>query len=165
MATGALPTRPLPPTRRGSLRRLLPVVLTVLAACGGDDPVASDPRVSALVGDWEATSLVLTNTLNPALSADLIEMGATFDLNVQPSGQYTAILVFQGQAQTEIGKVSVDGDRLTLEPTVPAAQPSTTGTYSIQGSVLTLDGATAFDFNSDGTAEPATVHMEFLGQP
>ncbi len=145
-----------------AVRAILPLLVTLLGACGGDDAVGPDPELQALVGDWDATELILAATVNPDLNVDLIQEGATFDLNIQPSGQYTAILVYAGQDQTEIGQVEVDGNRLTLTPTVPADQPETTGTYSLQGNVLTLDGSTEFDFNFDGTPDPATVHFELV---
>ena len=45
----------------------------------------------------------------PDLSVDLIELGSSFDLNIQRSGHYTAILVFAGQGQAEIGQISLSG--------------------------------------------------------
>jgi len=150
------------PVRFPGRHALLTAVLVLAAACGDDATVGPDPELAPLVGDWEATELVLANVANPSVAPDLIELGATFDLNVQPSGQYTAILVFSLQSQTEIGQVEVDGDRLTLRPTVPPGQPPTTGTFSIQGDQLTLDGSTEFDFNMDGTPEPASAHFEFV---
>lgn len=138
---------------------ILAALALLVTACGGSGTVEPDPDLAPLVGDWEATELTLTNVAAPGQSVDLIQQGAGFSLNVQPSGQYTAILVFGGQDQTEIGQAEVSGNRLTLIPNVPAGQPTTTGTYTLQGDVLTLDGSTEFDFNLDGTPEPATVHL------
>lgn len=140
-------------------------VATVLVVSGtacGEDPLAPDVGIEALVGDWEATSLTLTNVANPTVRPDLIELGATFDLNVQPSGQYTAILVFNLQSSTEIGQISVSGGEVTLRPSFPPGQPATTGTYSVTPTTLIIDGSTRFDFNLDGTPEPALAHFEMV---
>lgn len=131
------------------------------SACGGD-PLEVDPALAPLVGDWEATTLTVTNVDNPAVSPDLIELGAAFDLNVQPSGQYTAILVFSLQSSTEIGQISVSGSEVTLRPAFPAGQEPTTGTFSVTPTTLVIDGSTRFDFNLDGTSEPALAHFELV---
>ncbi|MFQ5537305.1 MAG: hypothetical protein ACE5GJ_07615 [Gemmatimonadota bacterium] len=141
------------------------VAVLFLAACGSDDsPSEPDSELSALVGDWEATTLELTNTANPAVVVDLIEQGATFTLNVQPSGQYTAILIFSQQAQTEIGQLTVSGATVTLQPEYPSGLPPTTATYTLEGGRLTLDGDTEFDFNLDGTPEAARSHIVLVRQ-
>lgn len=133
-----------------------------MAAGCGEGPVEADPALAPLVGDWEATTLTLTNVENPTVSPDLIELGAAFDLNVQPSGQYTAILVFALQSSTEIGQISVSGAEVTLRPTFPAGQEPTTGTFAVTPTTLVIDGSTRFDFNLDGTSEPALAHFELV---
>ena len=80
-----------------------------LSSCGDDDALAPDPSLAPFVGDWRAASLVVASPVAPDLSVDLIELGSSFDLNIQPSGHYTAILVFAGQGQTEIGQISLSG--------------------------------------------------------
>ncbi len=117
--------------------------------------------IAPLVGDWSATAVVLTNVANPTVRPDLIEIGATFDLNVQPSGQYTAILVVAVQSSTEIGQIRVSGSEFTLVPTFPPGQPGTSGTFSVTADRLILDGTTEFDFNLDGSPEAALAHFEF----
>jgi hypothetical protein len=130
-------------------------------ACAGSDATGPDPAIAPFVGDWNATSLILTSQANPEVSPDLITLGATFSLNVQESGQYTAILLYASQAQTEIGHVTVSGSAVTLHREFPSAG-TTAGVYEFQGNRLVLDGETEFDFNLDGTPEPALVHLEFV---
>ncbi len=137
------------------------VLAVLLSACGGDDPLEADASIEAFVGDWRATSLVLTSSFNADLSVDLIELGSSFDLNVQPSGHYTAILVFAGQGQTEFGQLSLSGSStviLNREFPTPSQDIST---FTFEGpDRLILDGDTEFDFNLDGTAEAALAHFE-----
>ena len=134
----------------------------ILAACSGSsDTVAPDPAVAPFVGDWSATSLVIAPVANPSASHDIItEYGATFSINVQPSGQYTAILIFAGQSSTQIGQVTVSGSSITLHPQVPPNEPDATSAYTFpDGDHLILDGGTEFRFNGQDL-EPATAHIE-----
>ncbi|MEJ2203084.1 MAG: hypothetical protein P8170_03140 [Gemmatimonadota bacterium] len=128
---------------------------------GGDDPidVEPDPAIAPFVGNWTALAMVVTSVANPDVSPDLIEEGATFSLNVQASGQYTANLIFLQQVSTEIGFISVSGSTVTLKREFPSPSTST-ATYEFQGSLLTLDGPTEFDFNLDGEPEAAEGHIE-----
>ena len=135
------------------------LLMLFLLGCG-DDATGPDPQLTPFVGDWSATELVLTSVANPDVASDLIELGANFKLNVQPSGQYTAILIVAMQTSTEIGRVTISGNTLTLSRNFPTPS-TTTGVYQFFGSDFVLDGETEFDFNLDGTAEAARVHFRF----
>lgn len=141
-----------------------PLIALPFQSCSKSAMVGPDPALAALVGNWQATSFVLTEVSDTTVQLDLIQLGATFSLNVQPSGQYTAILVYNGQPDTEIGQLSVSGDSITLHPTTPASSSATTGTYQANGSQLTINGDTEFDFNLDGTPDPATADIELVKQ-
>ena len=136
------------------------VLAAVLSSCG-DAALEADASLAAFVGDWHATSLVLSSPLAPDVSVDLIELGSSFDLNIQPSGHYTAILVFAGQAQTEIGQISLSGaSTVILDRAFPTPSRSIS-TFIFEGpDRLILDGDTEFDFNLDGTMEPALAHFD-----
>jgi hypothetical protein len=147
--------------RRCTGMAALALGIAFLAACSSGDVTAPNPSVADFVGDWNGVSLVLTSQSDPTISPDLIALGATFSLNVQKSGEYTAILLYSGGASTEIGKVEVSGQSVTLDRTYPS-KSTTSGVYSTQGDHLILDGETQFDFNLDGTAEPALVHFDLV---
>lgn len=153
-------------TRRNRIRAwgsaiLAGTALTVVGCGGGNDPVdvEPDPALAPFVGNWTALAMVVTSVANPDVSPDLIEEGATFTLNVQASGQYTANLIFLQQVSTEIGFISVSGSTVTLKREFPTRSTST-ATYEFQGNLLILDGPTEFDFNLDGELEEATGHIE-----
>lgn len=153
-------------SRRRRPRHLIPAAALLLvalttSACLKNESVAPNPAVASFVGDWSAASLVLTEQADTTVSHDLIALGATFTLNVQPSGAYTAILLYSGQADTEIGQIDVSGQSVTLNSTYPS-KTTTTGVYAFAGDTLTIDGTTEFDFNLDGTLEPALVHFELV---
>ena len=117
-----------------------------------------DPSLAHLVGEWSATELLLTSVVNPDVALELIGLGAAFKLHVQPSGQYTAVLLYAMQSSTEIGRLSVSGNTLTLNRDFPSPSVSVS-VYALSGETLTMDGDTRFDFNLDGTSEDARAHF------
>lgn len=132
----------------------------LVAGCGGE-AVGPDVALAPLVGDWDATRLVLTSVANPQVKPDLVALGAAFRLNVQPSGLYTAILLYAEQSSTEIGTLSVSGTTLTMRRDFPSRSTSA-AVFTISGSRMTMDGDSKFDFNLDGTSEPALAHFELV---
>lgn len=136
------------------------LLASLLAGCGGEG-VGPDPALSALAGDWDATRVVLTSVANPQVKPDLIALGASFRLNIQPSGQYTAILLYAQQSSTEIGTLSVSGSTLTMKREFPS-RSTTAAVFALSGDRMTMDGDSEFDFNLDGTPEPALAHFELL---
>jgi hypothetical protein len=138
-------------------------LLSVVAACGGEDPVEVDPAVAPFVGTWDADSLTLTNAADTMTVANVLDtlFNGSFFITVEPSGQYTANLTVLSLSSPEIGQLAViDGSTLTLTPTVPPG-PVATAEYlfAAEDSVI-LDGTTEFDFNLDGTPELALAHFE-----
>lgn len=131
-----------------------------ISGCGSES-TGPDPAVAPLVGAWDATRLDLTSVVNPQVKVDLIELGATFRLDIQPSGQYTAILLYAQQTSTEIGTLSVSGNTLTMTREFPSRSTSA-AVFALTGDRLTLDGDSEFDFNQDGTPDPALAHFELL---
>jgi hypothetical protein len=135
------------------------VVAALLSACG-DAAIAADPHLAPFVGDWAASELVVASPMAPDATLELIGLGATFTINIQPSGLYTAVLVFAGQGQTEIGQVSVSGGStviLNREFPTPSREISTFA--FVNADCFILEGDTEFDFNLDGTPEPALVRF------
>jgi hypothetical protein len=143
-----------------TIRLLLPFLTALLLGLGAckKDPVRPDPTVQDLVGDWEATSLLVTSVAASSVSVDILAQGASFFINVQPSGSYTSSLVFQGTAFPELGELEVDGDRLILRVQVATTGPRVdTAQFELSGDRLEIQGPTLFDFNLDGLVEPATL--------
>ena len=130
--------------------------------CGDPVPTGPDPLIEPFVGNWAATAFVLTSSVSDQVSIDLIQLGGTFDLNIQPSGSYTAILVYAGLGQTEIGTISVTATTVALNREFPTRE-NEISTYQFVGdSVLILDGDTEFDLDFDGQEDPTLAHFELL---
>ena len=141
------------------------VLAAALSSCLVDKPLEADSSLAAFVGGWRATSLVLSTLVAPDVSVDLIELGSTFDLNIQPNGSYTAVLAFVGEAQTEIGRISLSGASTVILAREFPAPRQDISTFVFEGpDHLILDGDTEFDFNLDGTLEPALSHFDLQRQ-
>lgn len=140
-------------------------LLVALTACGGDDPVVDpepDEAIAPFVGTWDADVFTVTSDADPTIVADLIDAGGSFTINVQPSGTYTATLVFSNGDTSvplvEIGQLSVTDDYITLRPT--GGDPATSDYTFLSDDHLRLEGPTDFDFNGDGELDPAQAFIE-----
>lgn len=144
--------------RIGAHALWLPSLLVLVAGCSGGDG-GTDPGPGPdnfLAGEWIATLMRATSVANPEIRADIIASGGEFTLSVQPSGRYTAILVAFEQSSSESGTLSIVGNEVVFNRTFPSPLV-TRATWTRSGSTVTLNGPTEFDFNLDGTAEPATL--------
>ena len=79
-------------------------------------------------------------------------------LSVRPSGRYTAIWSGFGQSSSEFGRLTVEGIYVILYPEVPSG-PASQALWERVGDSVILEGESEFDFNLDGTAEPARVRQ------
>ena len=147
---------------RKRLIRGLSLFLLSLTGCGDPAPTGPDPLIEPFVGDWTATAFVLTSSVSELVSIDLIQLGGTFDLNIQPSGSYTAILIYAGLGQTEMGTISATSNTVTLNREFPSRENEVSAYQFIGDTVLILDGDTEFDFDFDGQEDPALAHFELL---
>jgi hypothetical protein len=154
---------PIMPSRSLPIPRFwLLLLIITLTSCGGDGGVGPDATLAQFVGDWDASRFVVKSKANPEIDPDLIaDLGAEFSVNVQPSGQYTAILVYQGFPITEIGTLEIEGSDLIFHVDFP--EPKTTRSrFTFAGPRVTLVGDTEFDYNFDGTPEPAEATIELI---
>lgn len=109
-----------------------------------------DSDLEFLGGDWDTTRFVVQSKANLEVAPDLIGgLGSQFFMNVQPSGQYPATLVFQATPVIEIGLLEVDGNDIIFHVNVPS--PATNRSrYTIFADGMTLEGGTEFAFIPGG---------------
>lgn len=143
---------------------LLMLALCV-AACGDETPpLEPDPALAPFVGTWDAEVFVVTSVADPGLQADLLNhpsYDGSFNVVIQPSGLYTATLVFgQLSPVVEIGQLTVAGSFVTLTPNGGTDCPGSSEYVFTAPDYLVLDGPTCFDFNLDGQDEDATAQLE-----
>ena len=130
--------------------------------CGDPVPTGPDPLIEPFVGNWAATAFVLTSSVSDQVSIDLIQLVGAFNLNIQPSGSYTAILVYAGLGQTEIGTISVTSTTVALNREFPTRKNEVSAYQFVGDTVLILDGDTEFDLDFDGQEDPTLAHFELL---
>ena len=150
------------PRRAATARAFLRMfaLVLVVSSCGGEAAVGPDEDLDFLVGDWDPTRFVVQSKANPEVVQELIPGGIVqFSLNVQPSGQYTSILTFQGTPDTQIGLLEVDGDEIIFHRSFPS--PSTERSqYTFSPGRLTLVGDTEFPFIPGGEPEAAVATID-----
>jgi len=142
---------------RSARAALLLVSFLALTACGAEDGVA--PELAPLVGTWNATMARFTHKENPAQSIDVVrQLSAVVTMDIRPDGRVVLTLVAFGAVNTQSGRARVEGSDLVLVPD-DSTLPQERFRYQIDGGVLILDGDSEWDFNLDGTREPALLHL------
>jgi hypothetical protein len=139
------------------------IVALTTSACGEDSVIGpvENPEVEPFVGTWDARVFTVTADADTSIVADLIENGS-FVINVQPSGTYTATLVFAGLSPiVEIGQLSVSGGFLTLRPNQTPSCPVAPQPYEFTRSdyLVLGPGPTCFPFRP-GELDPGQAYIE-----
>lgn len=146
---------------RSILAGALAVMLTT-ACSDSTDP--GDVTGADLVGTWDATSAVFTPDAG-GTAIDVVLLGATFEITLNAEGGYTATFIEQpgGTPELEIGTYTVANGVLTLTPV--GADVETFTIDSLDGNSLVITDTNAeFDFNDDGTDEPANLTVRLAKQ-
>ncbi len=129
----------------------------------GEGPVEIEPPeedlVAPFVGTWDAEAFTVTSDADTTTVANLT-MDGSFVINIQPSGTYTATLVYGDLSPIiEIGVLRPSNSgTVTLQPN--GGDPATSTFDFVQVDYLVLDGPTRFDFNLDEVLDPAQAHIE-----
>ncbi len=130
--------------------------VAVAVGCSGDSTgVASS---SEFVGDWLASSYVVTNIANTSQSEDLTALGMTLSITFTET-TYSGTASFPGEV-TEVfsGTYTIEGNQLTLNET--GKLETDTMTYALVGDTMTLSGLDEqHDFDDDGVEDPASFVM------
>ncbi len=138
----------------------LGIALFVAVAVGCSDSGNSTGPASAsdFVGDWLASSYVLTSIANTSLSEDLIPLGMTLSITFTET-TYSGTAAFTGEpTETFSGTYTISGNQLTLNET-GQGEPELM-TYTLSGNAMTLAGSDEeYDFDDDGVEDPATFSM------
>jgi hypothetical protein len=134
-------------------------VIGAAVACGGGDG-GSGPSESEITGTWQLTKLQYVNAASPQESVDLIALGATGTLIIDPNKTYTMTLTPPvGPPETETGAWDLAGDVFAATPT---GMPfDLQFDVTITGNTLRLAGADSeYDFDDDATVEAAKLTIE-----
>ena len=157
-------------------RILLPVALgTVVALCLGlapgcsdDDDKSTEPdllTVADFAGSWNATKFLVKSQDNPLIQFDLITVGGSASWDAGTDGAFTGQAVIPSEPPDDPITLPLAGTftlvdqqhaTVTFIPEYPPMFTSFTAEFTLTEDTLEiLDANTSFDFDGDGTEEPA----------
>ena len=134
------------------------LLLAVAVGCSDSDNSTGPASPSDFVGDWLASSYVVTNIANTSQSEDLTALGMTLSITFTET-TYSGTANFTGEAtETFSGTYTIEGNQLTLNET--GKLETDTMTYTLVGDTMTLSGLDdQYDFDGDGVEDPASFVM------
>lgn len=143
------------------LVRGLAATLTVAAVAACSDATGVQPE--DLAGTWDISALEFTNVANTSEQVDLIaDLSGSGTVTITGAGAFTIAVTVEGSTDTDIGTIEVVGSSVTIT----IAGDDLTGTISRSGDTVTINLTTGveFDFDDDGTDEPATARLVMVKQ-
>ncbi len=131
--------------------------VAIAVGCSDSDNSTGPASPSDFVGDWLASSYVVTNIANTSQSEDLTAL-MTLSLTFTET-TYSGTANFTGEAtETFSGTYTIEGNQLTLNET--GKLETDTMTYTLVGDTMTLSGLDdEYDFDGDGVEDPASWVM------
>ncbi len=141
----------------------LALFVAVAAGCSDSGNSTGPASPSDFVGDWLASSYVVTSIANTSLSEDLVPLGMTLSITFTET-TYSGTVVFPGEpTETFSGTYAINGNQLTVDET-GELEPDTM-TYTLSGNTMTLSGDDEdHDFDEDGQDDLATFVMVLAKQ-
>jgi hypothetical protein len=151
-----------------TVRKLSGAVAVMLAAavagCGDED--TTGPAGSSLLQDsWVATVWRYTNQANTSQQVELVATGVTVTLTIGASS-YNIVFSMTGQPnQTISGTYTVSGSNFIVTETGSSMPESIPFTFTNGNNTLSMTSSNSdWDFDNDGTDDPATLTMVFTRQ-
>ncbi len=128
--------------------------IAVVTACGGP----TELTVENLEGVWNAAQYIYTNQANSSETVDIITLGASLQVTVAADGTVSSLFRdSQGGTSSDSGNLNTDGTRITLAGVVYDAELSAS-------TLMLQNDASAYDFDSDGTDDPASLEIRLSRQ-
>jgi hypothetical protein len=125
------------------------------AGCIASTDIADIQEIS---GVWVASNAIYSEIADPTNRVDLIALGFAVTMDIEPNGDWALLLsANEVLVDLQVGTMALDGKLLTIV--------DETGTYTgrayLEGEQVALQmrGGTEFDFDGDGTAEPAKLNL------
>ena len=138
-------------------RTSLGTILLAAVAIGCSDSTGP-AETTDLVGTWNASAFVFTNSADAAQTVDVIALGMTLSITFTETTM-SGIMSFPGEGQELFsGTYTLSGGQITFLDSDPE-EGDETFTQSLDGSILTLTFSDSFDFNDDGQETDATAVM------
>ena len=126
--------------------------------CGGDGGGSTGPSASDVIGSWNAVQVQMISDEDASHKMDLLGSG-TLTLWFNEDHTWTGYQTFaSGPPLTTQGTWGLSGRTLTI---TPAGGGTLAYRVSCDGNSMTLTQHTTWDYDLDGTAEPATLTLGF----
>ncbi|MGH1366616.1 MAG: hypothetical protein ACRBF0_23855 [Calditrichia bacterium] len=139
---------------------LLGMLLLFFAACSSDVPTQTQTQnevPDGLVGYWIGTNFVFTSQADSTIQVNLGQFGVVFSVTVNPDSSYSSTTQFLGQTTVENGVISIQQNTLTF---TQQSDVNRSGTFSLNENSMSIRfEEEAFDFDQDGTDEPAILDI------
>jgi hypothetical protein len=127
--------------------------LAAAVACADTTGVSVDD----LEGTWNATAFEFTDQTNTSQQVDLISLGATYTLTIESPNAVSSVFIFEGNTDSNSNNFTISRDTLVAN--------GDTFIVDLTGDVLLLTNlGEAFDFDDDGSDDPATLRIELVRQ-
>lgn len=152
--------------------KTIPHVLSVfclfflLISCEEDGEevlTGSEVSISDIQGTWNATSAIFDIVgEGESQRVDVVEIGGTVVLVIQSNGRFTLTVSELGESPDVVtGQMSFNSETLVVEYD---DSPGETELFGIQftTNTLAIQGQALFDFDDDGTEEPAQIDFDFV---
>lgn len=127
------------------------------------EPNTQEPNTDDFVGSWTAEKALFEIDFDGTIeTADLIEEGVTINMVIEQDGKFSIEFVMGEDSETITGQMTRDNTNLTV---VFDYAPNETSNFEIQvtDTNLLIDGGPlAYDFDNNGTTEPAMVSFIFV---
>lgn len=134
--------------------------LVAAAGTGCGDSGPTGPSASSLIGTWNATKVEMVSLADTTYRIDGLEGGQTLVLYIYEDHSWESIQTRPGEPDfLGAGTWSLSGRTLTI--TADGEDPEAFR-VSCDGSVMRLTLATTWDYDFDGTDEPARMSMHLL---
>jgi len=157
----------LPSISLGAAALLAAIIPLVACSDGSTEP--DQMTVADLAGAWFGSQFSISSQANPRVGIDVVAAGGTVTVAIQPSGTFSGTAAMPGFliGTPQIGVVTVPmsgvfrllGEntlRMDFIPEIPPLFVAMNTSFTYSGDVLTVtDPNTEFDFDNDGTGEPA----------
>ena len=136
------------------------VILLLFGLTGCGAKKTTGPQAAEITGSWIATRVEYVSKTTSD-DVDLIAAGGSGELVLNANNTYEFTLAPSGGiSNTTTGRWTLSGDLITMTESGMAF--SVVFDITLSGSTLRMTGGDAeYDFNHDGTPEPANLNLAF----
>ncbi len=113
-----------------------------------------------MVGSWTGVYFEFANPNDSSQVVNLSQYGVSYLMAIADDSSYTSATTFLGDTEVETGRITVQGNQITIAP--DTGDPRS-GTYTLNENTLRIVVPDQeFDFTQDGIPEPATLTVELV---